>query len=152
MEQIKPVDGMPVYKPSTNSPKEVTEQAVVKNVAPQFVSVKGNMDPKTGVFVTEVRDGGDGKVSFQYPSKKAAAAYSRPSSDDNVDSGNSSKSSTSSLEEKQLATLLRLNLSSKQIAIILGISSDSVDMNRYRLRKKIGLNSGDNLLEYFSKI
>jgi hypothetical protein len=104
MEQIKPVDGMPVYKPSANSPKEVTEQAVVKNVAPQFVSVKGNMDPKTGVFVTEVRDGGDGKVSFQYPSKKAAAAYSRPSSDDNVDSGNSSKSSTSSLEEKQLAT------------------------------------------------
>ena len=55
-------------------------------------------------------------------------------------------------KEKQLATLLRLNLSSKQIAIILGISSDSVDMNRYRLRKKIGLNSGDNLLEYFSKI
>ena len=28
------------------------------------------MDPKTGVFVTEVRDGGDGKVSFQYPSKR----------------------------------------------------------------------------------
>jgi hypothetical protein len=104
MEQIKPVDGMPVYKPSASSSKEVTEQAIVKNVAPQFVSVKGNMDPKTGVFVTEVRDGGDGKVSFQYPSKKAAAAYSRPSSDESKDTGTNSKSTTSSLEKEQSAT------------------------------------------------
>ncbi|MBL4690498.1 MAG: hypothetical protein JKY68_03410, partial [Rhodospirillales bacterium] len=30
-----------------------------------------------GVFVTEVRDTGTGQVTFQYPSKKAVAAYAR---------------------------------------------------------------------------
>ena len=103
MEQIKPVDGVPVYKPSSSSSNEVTEQATVKNVAPQFVSVKGNMDPKTGVFVTEVRDGGDGKVSFQYPSKKAAAAYSRSGNDQNLDSEVKSTSSVESPDGKQSA-------------------------------------------------
>jgi hypothetical protein len=104
MEQIKPVEGVPIYKPSSSSSKTVTEQAVVKDVTPQFVSVKGNMDPKTGVFVTEVRDGGDGQVSFQYPSKKAAAAYSRPSSDKNVEIETKSNSSNVSLESKQPGT------------------------------------------------
>jgi hypothetical protein len=114
MEQIKPVDGVPVYKPSSNSSEEVIEKAVVKNVAPQFVSVKGNMDPKTGVFVTEVRDGGDGKVSFQYPSKKAAAAYSRPSSEESMESGASSKSSVATQEEKQSAAPMSATTENKQ--------------------------------------
>jgi hypothetical protein len=100
MEDIKPVEGVPVYKPSTSASKPVIEQTVVKDVAPQFVSVKGNMDPKTGVFVTEVRDGGNGKVSFQYPSKKAAAAYSRPSSEENMETETKSRSSNASLEGK----------------------------------------------------
>ncbi len=39
--------------------------------------------------------------------------------------------------EKRLASLLRLNLSSKEIASILNISPKSVEMNRYRLRKKL---------------
>jgi len=39
--------------------------------------------------------------------------------------------------EKRLAVLLRLNLSSKEIASILNISTKSVEMNRYRLRKKL---------------
>ncbi len=38
--------------------------------------------------------------------------------------------------EKRLTSLLRLNLSSKEIASILNISPKSVEMNRYRLRKK----------------
>jgi phosphate/sulfate permease len=39
--------------------------------------------------------------------------------------------------ERRLASLLRLNLSSKEIASILNISPKSVEMNRYRLRKKL---------------
>jgi len=39
--------------------------------------------------------------------------------------------------EKRLAAMLRLNLSSKEIASILNISPKSVEMNRYRLRKKL---------------
>ncbi|NCA86634.1 MAG: hypothetical protein EOM83_13880 [Clostridia bacterium] len=39
--------------------------------------------------------------------------------------------------EIRLASMLRLNLSSKEIASILNISPRSVEMNRYRLRKKL---------------
>tara|TARA_B100000686_G_C16661455_1_gene901183 strand:- start:411 stop:821 length:411 start_codon:yes stop_codon:yes gene_type:complete len=99
MEQIKPVDGMAVYMPSSSSTKNEVEPTAVKNVAPQFVSVKGNMDPKTGVFVTEVRDGGDGKVDFQYPSQKAAAAYSRSNKDENADNETKSKPTSTSTQE-----------------------------------------------------
>ncbi len=84
MEQIKPIEGRAVYTPpSRSSAKPVTTDIAthsVKDVSPQFVSPKGSIDPKSGVFVTEVRDTGTGKVSFQYPSKKAVAAYARSQS------------------------------------------------------------------------
>jgi DNA-binding CsgD family transcriptional regulator len=50
--------------------------------------------------------------------------------------------------EKRLAALLRLNLSSKEIASILNISPKSVEMNRYRLRKKLQVSSKVNLSEF----
>lgn len=80
MEQIKPIEGRAVYTPpsrSTNPVSTGSETQSVKDVAPQFVSPKGSIDPKSGVFVTEIRDTGTGKVSFQYPSKKAVAAYAQ---------------------------------------------------------------------------
>ncbi len=80
MEQIKPVESQVVYTPTSKpAGTESSDSApvAVKDVAPQFVSPKGNIDPKTGVFVTEVRDTGTGQVAFQYPSKKAVAAYAR---------------------------------------------------------------------------
>lgn len=49
--------------------------------------------------------------------------------------------------EKRLATLLRINLSSKQIASVFNISPKSVDMSRYRLRKKMGLQAEEDLHE-----
>lgn len=80
MEQIKPIEGQAVYTPPLRSSKLASTDGApqsVKDVTPQFVSPKGSIDPKSGVFVTEVRDTGTGKVAFQYPSKKAVAAYSR---------------------------------------------------------------------------
>ena len=56
------------------------------------------------------------------------------------------------LKEKQLAALLRLNLSSKDIALLQNISPKSVEMNRYRLRQKLKLEAGDNLTEFINKI
>lgn len=47
--------------------------------------------------------------------------------------------------EFKLSALLRLNLSSKEIAQLLNISPESVNKARYRLRKKIGLDSKDDL-------
>ena len=50
--------------------------------------------------------------------------------------------------EKRLIALLRLNLSSKEIASILNISPKSVEMNRYRLRKKLKVDPKINLNDF----
>jgi PAS domain S-box-containing protein len=54
--------------------------------------------------------------------------------------------------EKKLCALLRLNLSSKDIAAITFQNPQSVDMARYRLRKKINLKQEDSLIDYLMKI
>lgn len=48
----------------------------------------------------------------------------------------------------RLCAYLRLNLSSKEIAPLLNISVKSVEMKRYRLRKKLDLPHQDNLIDY----
>jgi len=55
-------------------------------------------------------------------------------------------------KEKRLCALLKLNLSSKEIATLNNISEGAVTMARYRLRKKIGLSTDENLTEFFQKI
>ena len=52
----------------------------------------------------------------------------------------------------RLAALLRLNLPSKDISTILGISPDSLRISRYRLRKKLKLNQGDSLTNFILSI
>lgn len=54
--------------------------------------------------------------------------------------------------EKKLALLLRLGLSSKEIAPLLGISPKSVDIARYRLRKKLDLRKEDNLIQFINTV
>lgn len=54
--------------------------------------------------------------------------------------------------ELRLAAALRMNLSSKEIAPILGISIRGVEIKRYRLRKKLGLTEDYNLSEYMMDI
>lgn len=49
----------------------------------------------------------------------------------------------------RLCVYLRLNLSSKEIAQLLNISTRSVEIKRYRLRKKIDLQRKVNLNDYF---
>jgi DNA-binding CsgD family transcriptional regulator len=41
-----------------------------------------------------------------------------------------------------------MNLSSKKIALLLGITIRGVENHRYRLRKKIGLEHDSNLIDY----
>lgn len=57
-----------------------------------------------------------------------------------------------SAKEIRLCSLIRLDLSSKEISSILNISSKSVEMNRYRLRKKMQLSSRANLSEFIREI
>jgi len=52
----------------------------------------------------------------------------------------------------RLCAYLRLNLSSKEIAPLLNISSRSVEVKRYRLRKKMNLSHDDSLTDYILKV
>lgn len=54
--------------------------------------------------------------------------------------------------EKKICALLRLNLTSKEIAAITFQDAKSVDMARYRLRKKLNLGADNNLVDYLMKI
>ncbi|GAB4292578.1 MAG: hypothetical protein Kow0068_17810 [Marinilabiliales bacterium] len=54
--------------------------------------------------------------------------------------------------EKRLSALLRLNLSSKEIASLNNISIKAVEMGRYRLRKKLGLDKTDNLSKFLQQL
>lgn len=54
--------------------------------------------------------------------------------------------------ELRLSALLKLNLTSKEIATILSIAPDSVKTARYRLRKKFGLETDDNLVDFLQQI
>jgi DNA-binding CsgD family transcriptional regulator len=51
-------------------------------------------------------------------------------------------------QEKRLLVLLRIGLSTKEIAPVLNISTKSVEIGRHRLRKKINLNKDENLIQF----
>ena len=50
--------------------------------------------------------------------------------------------------EKRLAILLRLGLSSKEIAQFMNVEPKSVEISRYRFRRKLKLDHGINIVEY----
>ncbi|MCB0665116.1 MAG: tetratricopeptide repeat protein [Saprospiraceae bacterium] len=54
--------------------------------------------------------------------------------------------------DERLSLLIKLSLSSKEIAAILGISKDSVKKSRQRLRKKMDLEKEDDLLQKINEI
>lgn len=55
-------------------------------------------------------------------------------------------------KEHQLCAMLKLDLSSKQIADIVYISERSVETNRYRIRKKLGINTSVNLKTFLNAL
>jgi tetratricopeptide (TPR) repeat protein len=52
----------------------------------------------------------------------------------------------------RLIALLKVNLDSKDIASLLGISLDSLRVARYRLRKKLNMEQGDNLTTFIQAL
>ncbi len=54
--------------------------------------------------------------------------------------------------EVKLCALIRLNMNLKEASQILGISPDSVKTSRYRIRKKLGLSTEENLSSYLASI
>lgn len=62
------------------------------------------------------------------------------------------KSPDITLAEQRMAALTRLQLTTKQMASMQGISPDSVHKTRQRLRQRLGLNNEVNLEEYFAGV
>lgn len=56
------------------------------------------------------------------------------------------------VSERRICCYLKMGLSSKDIAPLFNISPKSVEMNRYRLRKKLGLERSDSLTAYLQGI
>jgi PiT family inorganic phosphate transporter len=54
--------------------------------------------------------------------------------------------------EKRFATFLRLGFSSKEIAPLLNVSIKSVETYRYRLRKKLNISKGENLIRFIQNL
>lgn len=54
--------------------------------------------------------------------------------------------------EINLAMLLRVNTSTKEIALLTGNNPKSVNMSRYRLRQSLGLETNENLEEYLKSL
>jgi DNA-binding CsgD family transcriptional regulator/ligand-binding sensor domain-containing protein len=55
-------------------------------------------------------------------------------------------------KDLRLCAFLRMNLASKEIAPLMGISVRGVENHRYRIRKKMGLDHDDNLIEMILKL
>jgi len=60
-----------------------------------------------------------------------------------------SKYQNLSPSDLKMIAYIRMNFSSKEIANLLNITTKSVEMARYRLRKKLGLDRDQNLTEFF---
>ena len=52
------------------------------------------------------------------------------------------------VSDKKMCAYLKMDLSSKEIAPLLNLTVRSVEMTRYRLRKKLGLSRENNLTEF----
>lgn len=61
-------------------------------------------------------------------------------------------SSQLNASDMRLLALLKMNLSSADIATMLGISQDSLRISRYRLRKKLNLPEGENLSAFVQNL
>lgn len=56
------------------------------------------------------------------------------------------------VSDLKLSAYLRLNLTSKEIAQLMGISLRGVETSRYRLRKKLGINNEINLFDFLINV
>ncbi|MDY5239450.1 transcriptional regulator [Bacteroides helcogenes] len=54
-------------------------------------------------------------------------------------------------KEKQLCAYITMNLLSKEIAPLMNLSLRGVEIGRFRLRKKLGLEEGENLAEFLQR-
>ena len=139
----------------------------VMNVALSIVEQKEFLE-SLNIKVKEIAETDDPKEKDRIAAEMSSALKQRLSYDRDVDSQYfyaqaetlhedfSAKLSENfpdlTQQEKRLATLLRLGFSSKYIATLMSITPKSVEIGRYRLRQKLGLSKGDNLVRFIKSI
>ena len=139
----------------------------VMNVALSIVEQKEFLE-SLNIKVKEIAETDDPKEKDRIAAEMSSALKQRLSYDRDVDSQYfyaqaeslhedfSAKLSENfpnlTQQEKRLATLLRLGFSSKYIATLMNITPKSVEIGRYRLRQKLGLEKGDNLVNFIKSI
>jgi DNA-binding CsgD family transcriptional regulator len=64
----------------------------------------------------------------------------------------SSKYSNLTSREVRIADLIKEGKSSKEIADLLNVTPSAINIYRYRIRKKLGMNNKDNLRMYLSSL
>ena len=81
--------------PAKSSAAEPSPIKAIDNtsVRPEFVSPKGTIDAKSGVYVVQIRNASTEMLNFQYPNKKVVAEYVRS---DNLVPASETKSQGSS--------------------------------------------------------
>ncbi len=57
-----------------------------------------------------------------------------------------------SKSELNISAMIRLNLSTKDMASLVNLSISTIETNRYHIRKKLGLDQGENLTTYLMKL
>ncbi len=57
-----------------------------------------------------------------------------------------------SQSDRKLCGLMKLNLSTKEIASVLNVSLETIKKNKFRLKKKFGLQAGDSLIRFIQEI
>jgi len=55
-------------------------------------------------------------------------------------------------KELKLAAYLRMNMSSKEIATLMNITTRGVEISRYRLRRKLNIDRAQNLIDYILSV
>ena len=114
-----------------NTIKKELEQSEQKTIKPVIQIIDNNLDPKKDwEFFKEAFNNADKDFL-----KKIKRLHPKLTPND-----------------LKLCAYLRLNLTSKEIAPLLNISTRSVEIKRYRLRKKMDLEREDGLVEYILSI
>ena len=54
--------------------------------------------------------------------------------------------------ERNLALLIRGGMSTKEISMLLGLETKTINMNRYRLRKALGIPQDADLHDYLTSL
>ncbi|MFY0625597.1 MAG: hypothetical protein JXR07_04850 [Reichenbachiella sp.] len=128
----------------------VQKNTLFSELKEMFTELQKKMTPESGASIRKIK----GIIDDNYRADKEWENFKIRFEEVHVDFFNNLANKFPDLgnAEVKLCALLRLNLNLKESSNVLGISPDSVKTARHRLRKKLGLNTEDNLVHFLSSV